>query len=57
MVTKCLGNAMYKVQLEEQADVIWRRHAKQLYTTGIIATVRRKILTGENIDEFPAIRQ
>ena len=22
-----------------------------------IATVRRKILTGENIDEFPAIRQ
>ena len=27
-----LGNVMYKVQLEEQADVIWRRHANQLRT-------------------------
>ena len=22
-VTKCLGNVMYKVQLEEQDDVVW----------------------------------
>ena len=34
----------------------------KIYGTGIIlaillATVWRKILTGENIDEFPAIRQ
>ena len=31
-VTKCLGNVMYIVQLEEQADVTWRRHANQLRT-------------------------
>ena len=31
-VTKCLGNVMYTVQLEEQADVIWLRHANQLCT-------------------------
>ena len=31
-VTECLGNVLYKVQLEEQADVIWQRHANQLHT-------------------------
>ena len=29
-VTECLGNVTYKVKLEEQTDVIWRRHANQL---------------------------
>ena len=28
-VSECLGNVMYKVKLEEHADVIWRRHANQ----------------------------
>ena len=32
-VTECFGNVMYKVQLEEQDDVIWRRHANQFRTT------------------------
>jgi len=31
-VTECLGNVMYKVQLEEQPRLIWRRHANQLRT-------------------------
>jgi len=31
-VTECLGNMMYKAQLEEQLYLIWRRHANQLRT-------------------------
>ena len=31
-VTECLGNVMYKVQLEKQDNVIWQRHANQLRT-------------------------
>ena len=31
-ITECLGNVMHKVQLEEQDDVIWQRHANQLCT-------------------------
>ena len=32
IVTEHLGNVMYKVQLEGQPNVIWRRHANQLRT-------------------------
>ena len=38
-VTECLGNVMYKVQLEEQNDVIWRRHANQLRTRIVLVNL------------------
>ena len=37
--------------------IFHKRYMIATYTRTTLDTVQRKILTGENIDEFPAIRQ